>query len=52
MDIERAKRYKDKIKYNQLDDLVAFISVKELLPGIDEFVEVVEQWMRKILGEK
>lgn len=39
-------------RYNQLDDLVAFISVKELLPGIDEFVEVVEQWMRKILGEK
>jgi uncharacterized protein YutE (UPF0331/DUF86 family) len=39
-------------RYNQSDDLVAFVSVKELLPKIEEFVEVVEQWMRKTLREK
>jgi len=39
-------------RYNQSDDLIAFVSIKELLPKIGKFVEVVEQWMRKILGEK
>ena len=39
-------------RYNQSDDLIAFVSIKELLPKIGEFAEVVEQWMRKILGER
>ncbi len=34
-------------RYNQSDDLVAFVSIKELLPRIEEFVEMIEQWMRK-----
>ncbi len=40
-------------RYNQSDDLVAFVSIKELLPKIGEFAEVIEQWMRtKRVGEK
>jgi len=39
-------------RYNQSDDLIAFVSIKELLPKIEDFVEVIKQWMRKTLGEK
>ncbi|HJH26442.1 MAG TPA: DUF86 domain-containing protein [Methanophagales archaeon] len=39
-------------RYNQSDDLVAFVSIKELLPRIEEFVEMIEQWMRKEWGKK
>ena len=39
-------------RYNQSDDLIALVSIKELLPSIEEFVEVVEQWMQKRLSEK
>jgi len=38
-------------RYNQSDDLIAFVSIKELLPGIEEFVEMIEQWMRKEWGK-
>ncbi len=38
--------------YNQSDDLIALVSIKELLPSIEEFVEVVERWMQKRLSEK
>lgn len=39
-------------RYNQSDDLIALVSIKELLPSIEDFVEVVEQWMQKRLSEK
>ncbi len=39
-------------RYNQSDDLIAFVSIKELLPGIEKFVEMIEQWMRKEWGKK
>jgi uncharacterized protein YutE (UPF0331/DUF86 family) len=39
-------------RYNQSDELIAFVSIKELLPKIEDFVGVIEQWMRKTLGEK
>ena len=39
-------------RYNQSDDLIAFVSIKELLPQMMDFVEVIEQWMRTRLGEK
>ncbi|MGB7000996.1 MAG: DUF86 domain-containing protein [Halobacteriota archaeon] len=39
-------------RYNQSDDLIALVSIKGLLPSIEEFVEVVEQWMQKRLSEK
>jgi len=38
--------------YNHLEDFIAFVSIEELLPEIDEFVEVIEQWMQRILGER
>jgi len=38
-------------RYNQSDDLIAFVSIRALLPKLEEFVEVTEQWMRKMLGE-
>ena len=39
-------------RYNQTDDLIAFVSIKELLPKIDEFVDVIERWMWEKLREK
>jgi uncharacterized protein YutE (UPF0331/DUF86 family) len=38
--------------YNQVEDFIAFVSIGELLPTIDEFVEVIEQWMQKKLEER
>jgi len=39
-------------RYNQTDDLIAFVSIKELLPKIEEFVDVIERWMWEKLREK
>jgi len=39
-------------RYNQTDDLIAFVSIKELLPKMEEFVDVIERWMREKLREK
>ncbi|MEA1992898.1 MAG: DUF86 domain-containing protein [Euryarchaeota archaeon] len=36
-------------RYNKTDDLLAFESIKELLPGIVDFVGEVKAWMRKRL---
>lgn len=38
--------------YNHLEDFIAFVSMEELLPKVDEFVEVIEQWMQKKLEER
>lgn len=34
-------------RYNVLDDKIAFESIKGLLPAFEEFVAVVEEWLRK-----
>ena len=39
-------------RYNQTDDLIAFVSIKELLPKIEEFVDVIERWIWERLREK
>ena len=39
-------------RYNQMDDLIAFVSIKELLPKIEEFVDVIERWIWERLREK
>ena len=38
-------------RYNQLDDLIAFVGIGELLPKLEEFVEMIEQWLQKTLKE-
>lgn len=38
-------------RYNTLDDLLAFESIKEILPGISKFIEGVKKWMRQTLKE-
>jgi len=50
MDINRIKRYKDKInviieRSEVIND--AFVSIEELLPELAKFVGVTEQWMQK-----
>lgn len=39
-------------RYNHTDDVIAFENVKCLLPEIMEFVEVIEEWIRKKLNEE
>jgi len=39
-------------RYNHTDDIIAFEHIKNLLPGIMEFVDVVETWIRKKLSEE
>ena len=39
-------------RYNHTDDIIAFENVKDLLPWIMEFVDVVETWIRKKLNEE
>lgn len=38
-------------RYNHTDDLIAMESMNKLLPGMQSFVEDVEQWMWKKLKE-
>jgi uncharacterized protein YutE (UPF0331/DUF86 family) len=39
-------------RYNNTDDLIALECMNTLLPGMQSFVEDVEQWMRKKLKEE
>ncbi|MCK4310188.1 MAG: DUF86 domain-containing protein [Methanomicrobia archaeon] len=36
-------------RYNTMDDLLAFESIKEILPEILKFTEGVNKWMRELL---
>ena len=50
MDIDRIKRYKDKINViTERSKIIsdAFVSIEKLLPEIAKFVGVTEQWMQK-----
>ncbi|KYK33039.1 MAG: hypothetical protein AYK18_05135 [Theionarchaea archaeon DG-70] len=38
-------------RYNTTDDLLAFESIKEILPGISKFIEGVKKWIRQTLKE-
>ncbi len=38
-------------RYNTLDDLLAFESIKEILPGISKFIEGVKKWIGQTLKE-
>lgn len=39
-------------RYNHTDDILAFENMLGLLPGVMEFVNVVETWIRKKLNEE
>jgi uncharacterized protein YutE (UPF0331/DUF86 family) len=34
-------------EYNGLDDEIAFASIEELLPKVEEFLKVVKEWLKK-----
>ena len=36
-------------RYNTMDDLLAFRSIKEILPEISKFVEGIKKWIRNTL---
>lgn len=38
-------------RYNTMDDLLAFKSMKEILPEISKFIEGVKKWIRQGLKE-
>lgn len=38
-------------RYNTTDDLLAFESIKEILPKISTFIEGVKKWIRQTLKE-
>jgi len=38
-------------RYNKTDDLIALQSIKELLPEVTKFVEVIKKWIKNLLTE-
>ncbi len=36
-------------RYNKTDDLIALQSIKELLPEVNRFIEVVKKWIKSLL---
>ncbi|RZN44120.1 MAG: DUF86 domain-containing protein [Methanophagales archaeon ANME-1-THS] len=38
-------------RYNQVDDLIAFVGIEELVPRLEEFMGIIDQWLQKLLKE-
>lgn len=36
-------------RYNKTDDLIALQSIKELLPEVNRFIEVIKKWIKSLL---